>query len=604
MENDNLNHSSSACVSTQDKHQACPVCNDSDHLKILCQVDGFDILACGNCSTGHAFPVPSSRELKAYYDRHEWFDANEKGGYQDYDAQTGWSVDLLKELLDEFDSPQGASILDVGCGYGTHLAAAAERGWKCFGVELSDHARKVARERLGDKACIVESVADLIPHEFDLILLLDVIEHLASPYGLFYQLFSIGAITPKTRVVITTPNAGSEQAKSDPAGWPYLHPPSHLVYYTAESLAFLLRRLHFSEVSIRGHHACTDAVSPDALSAFDGLLTVAQGSDFTEFMRERYVPGTWSKIAEYEHLPRYALTRTFAAGKKVLDFGCGTGYGSAILAEVAASVTALDIDEPALTWARESHRNARLHFIRSTDLGAGLPAASFDLISCFEMIEHVGHATQQAVIASFGRLLQDDGLLIISTPNPEVTQLYGENPYHLREMSEAEFLELLHAEFPHVLILRQRACSCVTFDQESRGVALTAAPIRSRRTVGEIPPLAFIAFCSRQPLPEIPDPVFFDEEADPVREYLDHERLLNRARFDAYAAGEKIRTLEHELDAYRVQADEFARQVGAFQSKQTELQAKLTELSDWRSLAKRLLKLLLGKRTPTVKAGE
>ena len=30
-------------------------------------------------------------------------------------------------------------MLDLGCGYGNHLMAAAQRGWQCFGVELSDH---------------------------------------------------------------------------------------------------------------------------------------------------------------------------------------------------------------------------------------------------------------------------------------------------------------------------------------------------------------------------------------------------------------------------------------------------------------------------------
>ena len=74
------------------------------------------------------------------------------------------------------------------------------------------------------------------------------------------------------------------------------------------------------------------------------------------FMHERYVPGTWSKISEYEHLPRYVFARQFAHDAKVLDFGCGTGYGAALLAETANSVLGLDIDPAALEWARHTHR--------------------------------------------------------------------------------------------------------------------------------------------------------------------------------------------------------------------------------------------------------
>ena len=84
---------------------------------------------------------------------------------------------------------------------------------------------------------------------------------------------------------------------------------THLVLYCTDSLQILLRRLRFSEVSIRGLHP--DEHNSEALTACAGLLAIAKGSDFTEFMRERYVPGTWSKMAAYEHIPRYTLARTF-----------------------------------------------------------------------------------------------------------------------------------------------------------------------------------------------------------------------------------------------------------------------------------------------------
>ena len=80
----------------------------------------------------------------------------------------------------------------------------------------SDYARKIAQSRLEGRAYIVESAADLIPHEFDVVLMLDVIEHFPDPYPLFFSLFSIGTITPKTRVIISTPNAGSSEAEKDP----------------------------------------------------------------------------------------------------------------------------------------------------------------------------------------------------------------------------------------------------------------------------------------------------------------------------------------------------------------------------------------------------
>lgn len=538
-----------------DPDHACPVCGDRSSVAPLCQVDGYTIFVCRVCGADHVFPAPDERDLKAYYDRPEWFEAGEKGGYSDYDAQTTHSIDHLNSILDEFVDRQGLSVLDIGCGYGTHLSLAAERGWKCFGVEISDYARAVAKSRLGRTAHIVGALADLVPHQFDLILMLDVIEHLPSPYAPFYSLFSIGAVAPATRLVIATPNAGGSDASTDPASWIYRHPPSHLVLYTAEAIQLLLRRLRFTTVDVRGIHPLrADALQEPCFQDFAGLLVTASGSDFAEFMRERYVPGTWSKIAEYEHLPRYALARTIAVGKTVVDFGCGTGYGTAMLASVASEVLGLDIDQGAISWASETHSDHRLHFVCRDDLGAGLPAGAFDLVTCFEMIEHVDHATQTATIANITRLLREDGILMISTPNPEVTKLYGENPYHVREMTLPEFLDLLGEHFAHVRILEQRVRNSIAFAGDGAGRRLVHAPLQSACRIREA--AAFVAICSRRPFAEVSPTVYFDEEADLTGDFLARERALNAARFEAYRLGEQVQAAERERD-------EVARRLGA-----------------------------------------
>lgn len=538
----------------------CPVCNRSEALFQLCPVDGHYIYGCRACSAEHVFPMPDSKELKAYYDREQWFEGGEPGGYQDYERQTAWSVKAISPLLEEYAGRMDLSILDVGCGYGAHLELAANLGWKCFGVELSKHARETAQKRLGGRAYIVESVTDLIPHEFDVVLMLDVIEHLPEPYSLFYSLFSIGAITPKARLVITTPNAGSSEAQQNPAGWTYRHPPSHLVYYQAEALRFLLNKLHFTTIDIRGEQPLRPGKPEElALADYGGLRVRAYGSDFIEFMRERYVPGTWSKIAEYEHLPRYELAKRVAVGKTVLDFGCGTGYGSAALATVAARVTGLDIDAPAIAWAKATHAHAGLEFYRCDDLGASLPAASFDMVTCFEMIEHVDFDTQCAAVAAMARLLRQDGLLIISTPNPAVTRLYGANPYHLREMTSEEFLQLLMVEFSHVRILEQRVRHSIAFDLEA------ASPARALQTLGQTavqaPPLAYIAFCSRQAFPDVGAAIMFDETSDVIRNFLQQEQKLTAARFAVYSQAEQVYSQAEQIEQLTVATNERNREI-------------------------------------------
>jgi 2-polyprenyl-3-methyl-5-hydroxy-6-metoxy-1,4-benzoquinol methylase/glycosyltransferase involved in cell wall biosynthesis len=571
----------------------CPVCDSTDESSPLCELNGYKIFTCQKCAADYVYPMPQSAWLKSFYDREEWFEGGLPGGYSNYDQETAWSVDATEPILQSFDSAQGLSVLDIGCGYGSHLAAAAQRGWKCFGVEVSDHARKTAQERLGGAAYIVESVADLIPHEFDLILILDVIEHLSSPKELLFSLFSLGAIAPKTRIVISTPNAGSVEATRAPEQWRYRHPPSHLVYYRAQTLRLLLAKLHFTSIDIQGVHPL-DATNDSSLENFGGLLAIASGSDFTEFMRERYVPGTWSKIAEYEHMPRYELAKRMAVGKTVFDFGCGTGYGSAMLAAVADTVTGLDIDASAIAWATESHHSQRLRYICSADLGAALPSGSFDLVTCFEMIEHVDFATQCAVIASLARLLKPDGTLIISTPNPEVTKLYGANPYHLREMTLEEFDALLRPHFPHIQFIEQRVRTSIAFDQRdsnTRELSLTQPPPSAC-----VAPLAFIAVCSRSAICDFKHFLMFDDEVDVIHDFLTHANKANATNLRAYQLTEQHQASQAMLNncqrmiadqaealalkdsALLFQGSEIHRIEGTVNEKDTALQLQASEI--------------------------
>jgi 2-polyprenyl-3-methyl-5-hydroxy-6-metoxy-1,4-benzoquinol methylase/glycosyltransferase involved in cell wall biosynthesis len=521
---------------------ACPVCGSAD-IHPICNIRDYEIYSCTESATDFVWPMPDAEDLKALYDRPAYFEGNGVGGYQSYDTQTAHSLPMVAELLDNF--PKGSeplSILDIGCAYGTHLRLAADRGCECFGVELSMHARQIAAERHGNLLTIVERIEDLPPRRFDLILMMDIIEHMPDPYSLFFSLFNKGAITPKTRILISTPNAGSLDATADPCSWIYRHPPSHLVYYSAKSLLRFLQRLHFKEIRITGAYPLstqatppkdeTPAASNDGLREFGAIICESSGSDFESFMKERYVPGTWLNLTAYEHLPRYALARTLAQGKRVLDFGCGTGYGSASLAEVAQSVVGMDIDAGAVEWARTTHRKSNLHFEQRADLGRGLAPASFDLITCFEVIEHVNQQTQLDILRSMADLLAPSGKVIISTPNPKITACYGNNPYHLREMTDTQFMELLQPFFKHIEILNQWINPGILIAPQNFAEGQAASTRAMHRKIEEGIPAAYITVCSQEPF-EIPQPFCqFDASVNFSAQTVEAERCLDRLRIE------------------------------------------------------------------------
>jgi ubiquinone/menaquinone biosynthesis C-methylase UbiE len=156
-------------------------------------------------------------------------------------------------------------------------------------------------------------------------------------------------------------------------------------------------------------------------------------------------------IIEAEHLARYAWAAQFATGKRVLDAACGAGYGSAmLLAAGAAEVVGVDLDEEVVAALRTggaagaSFEVADLRTLPFDD-------ASFDLITCFEAIEHV--AEPGLVLDQLRRVLAPGGMVAISTPNRDVYT--PGNPFHLRELTPNELERELAQRFSSVALRRQ-----------------------------------------------------------------------------------------------------------------------------------------------------
>lgn len=176
-----------------------------------------------------------------------------------------------------------------------------------------------------------------------------------------------------------------------------------------------------------------------------------------KFTGERFVPGVPGEIV-YEHVHRYAFARRFATGRRVLDAACGEGYGSALLAQVAAEVTGVDIDGATIAHARATYPGRNLAFVAASVTSLPLPAASIDLIVSFETVEHVPAADQSRMLAEFARVLAPDGVLLMSSPNrPEYSERRDyRNPFHVHELDREELAELLARHFAATRWYRQR----------------------------------------------------------------------------------------------------------------------------------------------------
>lgn len=282
---------------------------------------------------------------------------------------------------------------------------------------------------------------------------------------------------------------------------------------------------------------------------------------------ERFLPGVSASIA-YEHYTRYFFSKHFLEGKSVLDAPSGEGYGAWISASVAKDVVGIDISEESVNHAKAKYVRANLRF-QVGDLG-NLPfeAQSFDVITCFEGIEHIPEEVQQRAIEEMRRVLKPNGILFISTPNKRTYSdiPHYKNEFHTKEFYTEEFVALIKAQFPHLQLYGQTVIE---------GSLLNTLSVPGTQPVSNIPPLPesvtlsagaentsglsvdpnnyvyLILVASSEPMRTLPSSYLLADFEQLLRKELTQEieKWFNRAKETWDTVLEKGREIEH-LTAY------------------------------------------------------
>lgn len=160
---------------------------------------------------------------------------------------------------------------------------------------------------------------------------------------------------------------------------------------------------------------------------------------------ERTVPGIPAENYWFRrHEAAYEWARPLAAGRRVLEVGCGEGYGTAMLAASAATVLGVDYDAAAVAHAARRYPQAR--FVRANLAALPVPSAACDLVATLQVIEHVWNHPE--FVGECRRVLPDGGRLLVTTPN-RLTFSPGQdtplNPFHTVEFTGGELATLLRA---------------------------------------------------------------------------------------------------------------------------------------------------------------
>lgn len=159
------------------------------------------------------------------------------------------------------------------------------------------------------------------------------------------------------------------------------------------------------------------------------------------------------------HIASYAFAEAFTRGKRVLDYGCGSGYGASRIAQTAVQVQAVDVAEDAIAHARERFGGPKLSFMQiNPDAALPYDDAAFDVVLSFQVFEHVVNTS--AYLSEVRRVLASGGHLILITPDRSTRLFPLQRPWnrwHWREYSQADLRQELEEYFSKVEVLAMSA---------------------------------------------------------------------------------------------------------------------------------------------------
>ena len=219
----------------------CPACGRTDG-RSLGEKGGHTLVSCRGCATMYASHLPLS---DAAYD----YD----GYYCPENLETSAFNDKrLDEIVAGFsDYRKTGRLLDIGCGAGSFMKAAARAGWTPVGVEVSRPSVEHVESLGFEVFCGELSEANYPDDHFDVVIASEVLEHVPDPQALARAMARV--LRPGGLLWATTPHGRGISAYALGVRWSVVSPPEHLHLFSVAGIRRLLKDAGFSRTRVDTH---------------------------------------------------------------------------------------------------------------------------------------------------------------------------------------------------------------------------------------------------------------------------------------------------------------------------------------------------------------
>lgn len=235
----------------------CDFCGSREVSREFMRVDGMRVIECAKCGLAYLNPRPKPEFIPKLYEADYFTGAaaerGEGGLACNLDPKTERQpTDEVPRLIaivnKRFGGFGGKDVLEIGCAIGDLLLRINNDGARAQGLEISDFAAEVARKRgLDVTTGTVEDFVKGNEEKFDIVLALEVIEHVLSPTRFFEHASRL--LKPGGLLLISTPNYACVK-RFDRAWLGLATSFEHIYFYSLPVLTKITARLNLQQTYV------------------------------------------------------------------------------------------------------------------------------------------------------------------------------------------------------------------------------------------------------------------------------------------------------------------------------------------------------------------